>query len=355
MRCKNCGAECKEDALFCTYCGNELNANKNKIIDEIKDENNKEKIVEKVDSEKVRSEEETKRLEDELIDAYMGRKADKLKTSGFSVCTFFFRGIYFMYRKMYLYGFLWIVLLPIAMLILSGIGLLLPLIAAIVFAINFSKIYTGFVKNEVNKIKKSYPNKTHKELLEICSKRGGTNVVPVVIYVILNLIVVGFFALLIYSISSAGLLEKLSVLLNDKYGYAEDTVETMDNVSYTVPEGFKKLSEDKVSKEYVYNNSDNSEYCTVVVKVTNLRKETPIEQWRNGVYVDKNEEVLEDDITINGTTWTKLTIEPSRNPKYFYVTTLHEKYYEYTYTIYREGNVCNTSNDKVLNSLRIEE
>ncbi len=129
--------------------------------------------------------------DEDLKKAYIGKDYDliKQKRGLFPLWIFLFNSLYFLYRKMYLYGFLWIVgsiilstFLPIfSFFILFGIK--------IFFMIKFYDIYDKYVTEKVNKIKSENPNCDRNQLINICSKKGGTNIIVAVMLPILILIV----------------------------------------------------------------------------------------------------------------------------------------------------------------------
>ena len=122
-------------------------------------------------------------VDEELVRAYVGEKYDKIKNSSFSLPTFFLGSLYLFYRKMYLYGWLMMLLGP-----LSFIGF-------IIFAIKFKDVYLKDVSKKVNKIKLKNSNLSNEELKNICSKKGGTSIGGVLlntfgIFVVLIVIVI---------------------------------------------------------------------------------------------------------------------------------------------------------------------
>lgn len=100
----------------------------------------------------------------ELVRAYVGEKYDKIKNSSFSLSTFFLGSLYLFYRKMYLYGWLMMLLGPLAF------------IGYIILAITFKDVYFKHVNKKVNKIKLKNNNLSIEELKNICSKKGGTSI-----------------------------------------------------------------------------------------------------------------------------------------------------------------------------------
>ena len=163
--------------------------------------------------------------DDVLIDAYMGENARSLK-SGFSWCTLFFEWIYFWYRKMYGLLAIWFV----AVLGINGVQAVLRVIVLskssdlkemisnantfnlifgilnfivlLAFSIKFKDLYFKHVLQKVMTIKSQNPNKTEKELAEICRKKGGTNPIPVFLVLGFILISVAFTMLTNFDIVS---------------------------------------------------------------------------------------------------------------------------------------------------------
>ena len=128
--------------------------------------------------------------DDDLIDAYIGKNADKIKNSKFSVLTFFFYSIYLLYRKMWLLGFIVIAINIVSMIFLKSVSSIVIFATKMVMAFNFSKWYLNNVREQVQKIKSGNSGKTRDELIAICKKKGGTTIIPVIIYIVIELIVI---------------------------------------------------------------------------------------------------------------------------------------------------------------------
>ena len=116
-----------------------------------------------------------------LIDAYIGKNADKLRIGNFSGNTFFFGMMYVLYRKMWLLGITWLVLSMIINKFLPSYAGFLTGALNLTVSLTFKSMYLKHVKEEVEKIKATNPEKTPEQLLEICRKKGGTTIVPVII------------------------------------------------------------------------------------------------------------------------------------------------------------------------------
>ena len=100
--------------------------------------------------------------EDMLIDAYIGKKTDRLKNGGFSWCTFFFGTYYILYRKMWIFGIiLWAIGLVIGNVVgtLEWLELIIDLIIGISAACIFKEKYLAYATKNVRKIKEKNANK----------------------------------------------------------------------------------------------------------------------------------------------------------------------------------------------------
>lgn len=120
--------------------------------------------------------------EDYLLDAFIVKNAEKFKTRKFSVGAFFFGAFYFMYRKMYLYGILFIVI-SLALNILLGET---AMGAAQFVACFFSnKLYLDFAKKQVEKIKDQNPGLSNEQMMLLCTKKGGTSIVSAILFLVI--------------------------------------------------------------------------------------------------------------------------------------------------------------------------
>lgn len=126
--------------------------------------------------------------DDILIDTYIGKRIDGLKKGGFSWCTFFGGILYVFYRKMWLLGIIWYVLLVIINNLLRSFAGIVGFIINIVIAFIFKERYLEHVNKKVEEIKNRNQNKTQDEIMEICRKKGGTTLIP--IFVVFGILIV---------------------------------------------------------------------------------------------------------------------------------------------------------------------
>ena len=107
--------------------------------------------------------------DEKYIANYVGNKYLSIKNSKFSLPTLIFGPLYFIYRKLFLYGLL---LFIINLVIINFTNLSMATTAiSVVIAIVFNKIYIPEVRKRVQKIKQKNPDKSLTELKEICAKK----------------------------------------------------------------------------------------------------------------------------------------------------------------------------------------
>lgn len=168
MYCTNCGNYIEQNSSFCPRCGKNIVMGNQNINDNLATQSN-------VINDNVS-------LEEKMISSYVGVNYEKIKNQKFSVPAFFLSWLYMGYRKFY--KLLLIYVIPITILSIILIEDLLTLIYipfAILAGIKFNKWYLDDVKKQINKIKMSNPQVSESELISICSKKGGTSIVPIIL------------------------------------------------------------------------------------------------------------------------------------------------------------------------------
>lgn len=191
--CSKCGSSINQGEKFCRVCGTEVAVNiiqqNNQPYSTNQEFATQNQNIQPPTTNSVYSDET-------LIKAYIGKKAEKIMTSKFSVWAFFFGPIYLLYRKMYLYGLaLWLIYV-IAGIFLSEYSLTISLAGSIFLGIKFKDLYLKHVQEQVTKIKQKNPGLSYELLTLNCSKKGTENIVFVLI------ISAMLFLLLIYAIVS---------------------------------------------------------------------------------------------------------------------------------------------------------
>ncbi len=190
MKCNNCGNEIKPGDKFCTACGSAITSNQ------------------EVNNSVINTEPETKTIEqtpdEELIKAYIGKNYEKISQKSFSLPAFFLTSIYLLYRKLYIYTLI-LIIGSIVLSFIPLISLISSLLISIVLGLKFNEIYLEEVKRKVEIIKLENKTATKEELLDICSKKGGTNIVaPIIaiatVFILIVLLILFFVAIIRTSI-----------------------------------------------------------------------------------------------------------------------------------------------------------
>ena len=117
MNCKNCNNPLNENDLFCGSCGTKVEKTETTIL-----ENNE-------------------NIDDILLDAYIGKNAEKIKEGGFSIPAFLLGSVYLFYRKMWLYGFGCIAIILISNIFLSSISSFISIVIDVFLGLEFNKLY----------------------------------------------------------------------------------------------------------------------------------------------------------------------------------------------------------------------
>ena len=128
--------------------------------------------------------------DDEFKRNWMGKLYDKAKYRKFSIPAFFFGGFYYLYRKLYLIGIIFLLISSIIPFLILNflqndfvlavlISLILPIILNIVYGLIFYPLYNGNVSKSLNKYKNI--SKSPEQTLEIAKQKGGTSALGVIL------------------------------------------------------------------------------------------------------------------------------------------------------------------------------
>ncbi len=136
--------------------------------------------------------------DEELVRAYIGPKYEEFVKNNFSVCTFFFGIFYFFYRKMWIMALIWWG----ASFLIGNIfeGLLYNIIIlgmSIYFSCIFKKQYLEHAHKKVQEIKANYHGNDRQFLIDLCRKKGGTTIWPIIVAVILFVLLVFLIVLML--------------------------------------------------------------------------------------------------------------------------------------------------------------
>ncbi len=125
---------------------------------------------------------------------FIGNNYESYKKGGFSYEYFLFGEYYLIYRKMYIPAIIkyliGLVILFVALygygnsnnkLVIICFGIFLVFQIAPMFLVR--KFYYNYAKHKVNKILSENKDKSEQEIINICSKKGGTSAIPILILI----------------------------------------------------------------------------------------------------------------------------------------------------------------------------
>lgn len=122
-------------------------------------------------------------LDEKLLIAYIGDNYNKILTNKFNISAWFFNIFYFAYRKLYIIALVVSVISNIMMKI-SSLALILEFIFVVASGLLFNKYYVIYAKKQIERIKSENSNVTEEQLIQLCSQKGGTSVLSIVIFMI---------------------------------------------------------------------------------------------------------------------------------------------------------------------------
>ena len=382
-KCINCGAEIKPGENFCGDCGTPVNkppVENNTVIQNNEqsatgveqtttpvqaapvtapapaETNNPNASVEQVTTTPVqatssaqKSETEEDKVDEELLDAYIGKNIRDIKNKSFSWCTFFFNSIYLLYRKMWLYGFGLLFGVLILDFFLPYIGGLATVGAIILFSIKFKEWYIKDAIEKIEQIKISNPGKTKEELKELCRKKGGTTIIPVVVYIVISIVLPIIIVFIFYPEIKEEIVDgQIEANGKNKVG----------SLIYDVPKEYKLFSSSTDSyKSYRAELDDyTSCYLSIISHPADLYENDPRVCLDKEIYFKSTDEVNKDEnYIINNNSWMKVAVESDYKTDYYYAISHGDRIYEVEYDIDNEDDPCEDLNNKVISSMEFED
>ena len=347
-KCPNCSFDVKPGDVFCRNCGSKLpipqnnfsNSMQPQTINNINSVNN---VINQNNNNDIYK-------DDILIDSYIGKNANKLKTSNFSLNTFFLGFLYVLYRKMWLLGITWLVINIIANMFLKSIAGAITLLTNIIISTQFKKLYLKHVLEQVEKIKSENPYKTKEELMILCSKKGGTTWIPVII----ALIIYGIMTFVIFSLFFDDINE-----YEDNYYYQDNQNKgsgTIKNLTVKIPSILKNNTYSSSYYKSFRTSYEDTDSCSLELSIANVSSyyndaKTYLEKTIYYSASDNYSGISQKNI--NNNTWYFATVTTAYSQKYYYSIINGETIYKLEFSIVNDKNqTCSKAYDTVANSLR---
>lgn len=119
------------------------------------------------------------------LKAWIQEQYEPFKKKGISGWTILFGTNYLLYRKMYgIAIFLFVVSIISERLLPKTLNVIVYFLVTIAIASNFKEAYIETIKDKIKEIIKQNPNKSEEEIKMICEKKGGTSILPVIIFLL---------------------------------------------------------------------------------------------------------------------------------------------------------------------------
>lgn len=296
----------------------------------------------------------------QLVEAFIGKKYDKITRSFFNLAGFLFTTFYMFYRKMILYGIISTLLLSVALYFFKSPITLL--VYSLVVGLSVNNFYVSFAERKVAKIRRKKSKKSIEQLKIICSKKGGTSIISIILGTLFQVITE---LTIIILLIIAGLSKvtnnffQINTFINSTLNktfngiFIPDTsVKISNNFTSITPQNFKDLS-NKYQYKYEYTYGDlEHEKCTVTLY--SLKGFNNAEKLVNQMtkYYNKDGSTAVENININNINWYWFSLEDVFEKNYYYGTTKKNKTFLLKYQINkRTANDCESYTQLILNSI----
>lgn len=316
MNCPRCNMPVQNNSKFCTNCGENLNNNHNNQYNYSYNYSNKTDPNYNMNTNHLDqynysnnysyNNYYTNSSDDVYLKAYVGENYEKIKNTRFSLPTFFLGGYYLLYRKLWLYAILYIIINFFATIYIdTDYGVMISLALNLFFSFKFASLYLAKAGNDIDKIKQQSLDKTNQEILALCRKKGGTNlVVPIILIVIITIIS--------FIIFFAALADDITKELENNY--QEQFTNEMYDLSYELPSQVTSIYKNKDFQKLVYDGDDLNlckYYITANDHLTTYKTEEAYLKSSPYITEEDQEKLQIVPTVINETPWKCLTIENS--------------------------------------------
>lgn len=288
--------------------------------------------------------------EDKYVKAYVGPNYEHIKRDTISIPTIIFGPLYFLYRKLYKQGIIFLILTIIPDLFLkSNLATIVSLGIRIFYTLKFKDMYFKHAEEKVEKIKQENLDKTTNELFDICNKTGGTSLNFIKIIIAIAIVIIITFVI-------------LGIVTNNTYQKNTEQYITHENsnIKYKIPLDFERTFDGNNYKTYQYSNNDV--ICNVTVlnlTTTYSTAEEYINKTHTLHYRDQQETPVQE-IVFNNNIWKYKKITSPTRTDTFYAKkdTSNDIYivktYDYHYNS-QSNPECNIKYNEFLNTIEFED
>ena len=319
MKCPKCKETIEDNSKYCDYCGTEIKENKNNTT---------------IKKEDITTEEYYKN--------YIGDNYYNFKNK-FNIFAFIFGGLYIFYRKQYLFGTIFILIIVSSIIFSPVIAFILHLL----LGITFNQNYLRYSNKKARQIKMNNLNKSKEEILRMCNEKGGTSFLSAMFSIIIVLVLI----IIILNIGGTNLKgskgRTIIKVSNNK----------INNLIYEVPKEFTPGNYNTDTyRSYSYN--ENKNYCRIKMET---RKDTgefaSTDSFiTNSIFSNKTDTVTTpENVTINKQLWKRVIVKNTAKSITYYATKYNDLYYIISYDLYNNNTICNEKYNTFMNTLNFRD
>ncbi len=357
MRCPKCNTELNPTSKYCNKCGEKISDHNEehetqyvyskayskyyeKFDNNHNDQYSYSSTYSKTNNFKITSDED-------YIKNYIGNNYEKIKKEGFSLCGFIFGPLYLVYRKIWSYLLLFIIIIIAVYYVDITMIPAIYAILSLFIGLKVNNIYMTYATRKVDEIKISNPDKSSTEIYEICGKKGRT--INILLLILLISIVIPLTAAIFSEYEAKNKKEE-----NPKY-IESSSIDSVRKLNYDISNDFKlEKNYSNLYKNYKYSNENNN--CTITIDSNYLYNKTINEYISENLYINPTD--IKSNIeskTINNNNYEYLEIESNTYKRKIYYT----KDTNYIYTIELsekkqfENNICEKELDNIIDSIII--
>ena len=301
-----------------------------------------------------------------LLGSFVGNKFQKFQMSPFNFGAFLFGGFYFLYRKMYLYGFIaYIIEFLVLLLSPNIIGLAITFVLRLIYAFVSNYLYIKFSNKNVIKIKQKNPKNNLHQLVQICIKKGGTDflgafLINLLLNASLGFILINFVAkdllIDIFGNIKQPLMEEIIEKEEFKGEFKYSNFDVTSEFSFDVPAEFVKT--DNVKKtEYKYTSLNDGENNSCIFSLAVVEEYKKSSDLINDLATYNNMSNSIDSTISAGLEWNTFYVNNDIGKVYYRSTIYNNKVYlfEYVSGVNTPDGVCDSYLVSILDSIKVKE
>lgn len=288
MHCSKCGTIIPQNCDYCLYCREPVNNSHqnqhnysmkySKITNDKSNKSHEEHYnyaynYSNMNMPKISSDED-------YIKIFVGPNYNSFKTVKFSIPFFLLGPIYLLYRKLWKYSILLLIIEPALSYFTKDFALPITVFIWFIISSKFNHLYLKYAEKKVNEIKERNMDKSSQELLNICKSKGGVSIGSTIILVIILISIIT--TLNVYTAFKDN--AKIYDYMYDETETDTDTDTRTDtnlntkigDLYYEIPDNFKESYTSYNYQTYYYYDINND--CDITLEKNNYTSMYPTKE-----------------------------------------------------------------------------